>query len=48
MIYVSPDDINRCKSLLIFKGKDETKNSRIKKEISQYHSGVTVQWNDTA
>lgn len=48
MIYVSADGINRCKPLLIFKGKDGAKNSRIKKEISQYHTGVSVQWNDTA
>ena len=48
MVYVSADGINRCKPLLIFRGKDGIKNSRIKKEISQYHTGVSIQWNDTA
>ena len=48
MIYVSADEINRCKPLLIFKEKDEIKNSRIKKKMSQYHTRVTIQWNETA
>lgn len=48
MLYVSADGVNRCKPLIIFKGKDGAKNSRIKKEMTRYHSGVTVQWNDTA
>ena len=44
MIYVSADDINRCKPLLIFKSKDDTKCSRIKKKMTQYDSRVVIQW----
>jgi hypothetical protein len=44
MIYVSADDINRCKSLLIFKNKDDTKCSRIKKKMTQYDLRVVIQW----
>ena len=48
MIYVSADGINRCKPLLIFKGQDRTKCSRIKKVMTQYDSGVVVQWDPKA
>lgn len=48
MIYVSADDMRRCKSLLIFKDKNDEKNSRIKKKMSQYHSKMIVQWNEKA
>lgn len=47
MVYVSADGILRSKLLLIFKGKDAQKNSRIKKEMAQYDSGVVVQYNGT-
>ena len=45
MIYVSADGVNRCKPLLIFKGQDGPINSRIRKEMTMYDSGVIVQWN---
>ena len=48
MIYISADGINRCKPLLIFKGKDGQKNTRIRKEMTMYDPGVTVQWNPKA
>lgn len=35
---VSADAIPRRKPLLIFKGNDGQKNSRLKKEMSQYDS----------
>ena len=43
MIYVSADGVNRCKPLLIFKGQDGPKNSRIRKEMIMYDPGVIVQ-----
>ena len=42
MIYVCANGINHCKPLLIFKGKNGAKNTRIKKEMASYDSGVTV------
>lgn len=46
MLYVSANDVSRCKPLLIFREKDGDKNTRIKKEMTQYDSEVVVQWND--
>lgn len=48
MVYVSADGVNRCKPLLIFKGKDATKNARIRKEMTAYDPSVLVQWNPKA
>ena len=48
IVYVSADGVNRCNLLLIFQGQDVVKNSRIKKEMQQYDSGVVVQWNSKA
>lgn len=42
MVYVSTDGVSRCKPLLIFRGKEVQKNSRIKKEIAQYDPGVVI------
>ena len=48
MLYVSADGINRCKPLIIFKGKDASKNSTIRKKMMKYDSGVVVRWNSKA
>jgi hypothetical protein len=45
MLYVSADDIARCKSLFIFKSKNEIKNNTIKKKMSKYDKKVMIQWN---
>jgi hypothetical protein len=48
MLYVFADDIARCKSLFIFKSKNEIKNNTIKKEMSKYDKRVVIQWNSKA
>lgn len=48
MIYISADEIKRCKPLLIFKGSTGAKNACIKKKMTQYDTEVVVQWNPKA
>ena len=43
-LLVSADGINRCKPLLLFRGK-RVPSTRLKKKMSQYNPGVVVQWN---
>jgi hypothetical protein len=43
MLYVSADDVSRCKSFLIFKDKDEVKNNTIKKEMTKYDKEMMMQ-----
>jgi hypothetical protein len=47
-VIVFADGVNRCKPLLIFKGKPGKGNKNRRLEIAKYHPAVKVIWNDKA
>lgn len=47
-VIVFADGVNRCKPLLIFKGKPGRGNKNRRLEMSKYHPGVKVIWNEKA